>query len=116
MFCALEPLKLESQKLAKPYKRAGLFCKAAILQQKSKYAYGYKFNERRMLRQKILLPINDTGVPAYKYMESYMKYLEQQKLRRYKDFIDFYPSKSASADEGYKGTFVDFVVAEILNP
>ena len=31
-----------------------LFCKVAILQQKVKYTYGYKFNGQRMERQKIL--------------------------------------------------------------
>ena len=48
-----------------------LFCKVAILQQKGKYTYGYKFNGHRMERQKILLPVNEHGHPDYDYMERY---------------------------------------------
>ena len=60
-----------------------LFMKSVILKQKSKYMYGYKFCESRMLRQKIMLPVNSAGEPDYKYMENYMKYLEQQKVLEY---------------------------------
>lgn len=60
-----------------------LYFKAVILKQKCKYEYGYKFNEKRMQKQKILLPINKKGEPDYEYMENYMKYLEQQKLLKY---------------------------------
>ena len=38
-----------------------LFMKTVILQQKSKYAYGYKFNEERMQKQMILLPTTANG-------------------------------------------------------
>jgi len=54
-------------------KHVFLFMKTAILKQKSKYNYGYKFNGARMARQKIMLPINDKGDPDYQYMEQYMK-------------------------------------------
>ncbi len=64
-----------------------LFLKNAILKQKEKYMYGYKFNENRMKRQKIILPITSDGKPDYEYMEDYMKYLEQQKLLEYLDYI-----------------------------
>lgn len=60
-----------------------LFAKSVILQQKSKYQYAYKFNEGRMLRQKILLPVNKQGAPDYVYMENYMKHLGYQKLNAY---------------------------------
>ncbi len=64
-----------------------LFLKNAILKQKCKYMYGYKFNENRMLKQRIMLPVNSKGEPDYKYMEEYMKYLEQKKLLEYLDYI-----------------------------
>ena len=57
-----------------------LFFKSIILKQIDKYQYGYKFNEGRMLRQKILLPTNANGQPDYEYMEHYMKKIEYQKL------------------------------------
>jgi len=40
-----------------------LFLKTIIVQQKSKYNYGYKFNEKRMKRQYLLLPVDDEGNP-----------------------------------------------------
>lgn len=63
-----------------------LFLKTVILQQKSKYAYGYKFNEERMRKQMILLPVTFDGQPDYDYMERYAKqmfnHLKMQYLQR----------------------------------
>lgn len=64
-----------------------LFLKNAILKQKCKYMYGYKFNENRMLKQRIMLPVNSKGEPDYKFMGDYMKYLEQKKLLEYLEYI-----------------------------
>lgn len=58
-----------------------LFLKTAILQQKVKYAYGYKFNESRMQKQVILLPISADGKPDWQFMEDYMRQKEQQILK-----------------------------------
>ena len=60
-----------------------LFIKSAILQQKVKYQYGYKFNGERMKRQSIMLPINSDGEPDYVFMENYMKRKEMEMLKRY---------------------------------
>lgn len=60
-----------------------LFVKAAILKQKNKYQYGYKFNGTRMNKQKIMLPINRKKEPDYAYMENYMKKLELKNLTEY---------------------------------
>lgn len=60
-----------------------LFIKTTILKQKSKFQYAYKFNETRMLRQKILLPIDSKGQPDYVYMENYIKKLEYEKITKY---------------------------------
>ncbi len=48
-----------------------LFLKTVILQQQVKYAYGYKFNEERMRKQKILLPIDEKENPDWNFMEEY---------------------------------------------
>ena len=64
-----------------------LFCKVAILQQKGKYTYGYKFNGHRMERQKILLPVNEHGHPDYDYMERYGRKIMVQMYQRYTDYI-----------------------------
>lgn len=64
-----------------------LFFKAVILQQKSKYTYGYKFNGQRMERQKILLPVDKQGKPDYGYMEQYGKLIMAQKYKQYFDYV-----------------------------
>lgn len=52
-----------------------LFLKTVILQQKMKYTYGYKFNEQRMRKQILLLPVSESGQPDWVYMEEYGKHL-----------------------------------------
>lgn len=64
-----------------------LFLKATILKQKEKYQYGYKFNERRMHEQKILLPAQPDGEPDYGFMENYAKNLEEKQLSRYVNYL-----------------------------
>lgn len=58
-----------------------LFLKTVILQQKCKYAYGYKFNEQRMLRQTIVLPVDNEGNPDWAFMENYMRNKETKLLK-----------------------------------
>ena len=65
-----------------------LFLKSVIIKQKEKYQYGYKFNEARMLRQKITLPVTDNGEPDYKYMEQTVKQTEVKLLTRYIAYLD----------------------------
>lgn len=63
-----------------------LFLKNAILKQQSKYQYAYKFNEKRLKRQKIMLPVTDDGQPDYAFMEQYMVNFEYNKRKQYLDF------------------------------
>lgn len=60
-----------------------LFLKTAIIRQKGKYTYGYKFNEKRMQKQPILLPVTDNGEPDYAFMEQYIKEREWQIVQNY---------------------------------
>lgn len=60
-----------------------LFLKAAILKQKSKFQYGYKFNGERMNRQKIVLPSTAEDQPDFKYMEAFMRKKESDLLLQY---------------------------------
>ena len=64
-----------------------LFLKTMIVQQKIKFAYGYKFNEKRMQMQKIVLPIDNDGQPNWKYMETYMLDLEQKQIVKYLGYV-----------------------------
>lgn len=66
-----------------------LFFVSIFAQQRSKYSYGYKFKEQRMLRQKLMLPITDSGEPDYKYMEQYAKNLMLKKYKQYLTFLDY---------------------------
>jgi len=60
-----------------------LFLKVAILQQKSKFAYGYKFNAERMSRQRLVLPKAANGKPDYAFMRQFMMNAEAKLRRRY---------------------------------
>ncbi|WP_255733908.1 restriction endonuclease subunit S [Neisseria sp. Dent CA1/247] len=64
-------------------KYAYLFLKTAILKQKGKYQYGYKFNAARMAKQKILLPVTTENQPDWKTAARYMQYLELRQIMRY---------------------------------
>jgi len=65
-----------------------LFFKAIVMQQRSKYSYGYKFKEKRMLRQKLMVPLSDAGKPDYAYMEQYAKNMMLRKYEQYLDFLE----------------------------
>lgn len=65
-----------------------LFFVSIFAQQRSKYSYGYKFKEQRMLRQKLMLPVTSTGEPDYEYMEQYAKNMMLRKYKQYLDFLD----------------------------
>ncbi len=60
-----------------------LFLSTAIKQQKIKFSYGYKFNQNRMNRQIILLPVDDFGNPDYSFMENYIKSIMVKKYNSY---------------------------------
>lgn len=64
-----------------------LFMKGIVMQQRAKYSYGYKFKEKRMLRQKLMLPVNDNGKPDYGYMEQYVSEMKRSMLTRYINFV-----------------------------
>jgi restriction endonuclease S subunit len=64
-----------------------LFLKTTILQQKTKYAYGYKFNEERMNKQYIMLPTIKTGQADWDYMEQYGRAMVVRLLGEYFEYI-----------------------------
>lgn len=65
-----------------------LFLKQMILSQKIKYAYGYKFNGERMKRQKIMLPVTETGLPDYDYMTSFMQKQELKQIFKILNYLN----------------------------
>ena len=65
-----------------------LFFTSIFAMQRVKYSYGYKFKEKRMQRQKLMLPVTDAGKPDYEYMEQYAKNMMLRKYEQYLAFID----------------------------
>lgn len=68
-----------------------LFFVSVFAKQRSKYSYGYKFKKQRMLRQKLMLPITDSGELDYEYMEQYSK---NMMLRKYQQYLTFLQQRS----------------------
>lgn len=65
-----------------------LFMGVVIRQQKVKYQYAYKFNEQRMRRQVIMLPVTDDGQPDYQFMEDYVRELMSAKREQYRQYVE----------------------------
>jgi len=63
-----------------------LFFSRIIYKQKNKYTYGYKFNENRMKRQMILIPVNENNEPDYGFMEQYMINLMFKKYKQFRTY------------------------------
>lgn len=76
-----------------------LFMKVAILQQKSKFGYLYKFNANRMENTRIMLPVTDDGEPDYEYMEQYVK---NMMLKKYEQYLAFLETKNKDKQMGRK--------------
>ena len=72
-----------------------LFFTSIFAMQRVKYSYGYKFKEKRMHRQKLMLPVTDAGKPDYEYMEQYAKNMMLKKYEQYLAFIE----RQSSAEE-----------------
>ena len=64
-----------------------LFFTSIFAMQRVKYSYGYKFKEKRMHRQKLMLPVDDKGKPDYAYMTHYSTEMRGGMHMRYKNFI-----------------------------
>lgn len=65
-----------------------LFFTEVFAGQRSKYSYGYKFKEKRMLRQKLMLPVNDSGEPDYEYMAEYTRQTREALLAKYRTYVE----------------------------
>lgn len=72
--------RLKLKQTTRANKEVYLFIKTMLLQQKSKYAYGYKFNGTRMKAQKIMLPVTDENIPDWQFMEDYVKSISNSRL------------------------------------
>ena len=48
-----------------------------------KYSFNREINEARINREKIMLPVDESGQPDWKFMTQYMKAIEYERLLRY---------------------------------
>lgn len=65
---------------------SGKFIAKIINSNQNKYAFGRKAFSDRLIKQKIILPVNKKGNPDFEYMENYIKQIEQRKLRDYLEY------------------------------
>ena len=52
-----------------------------------KYSFNREINDKRLGREKIMLPIDENGQPDYSFMETYMKAVEKRLLTQYKAYL-----------------------------
>jgi hypothetical protein len=52
-----------------------------------KYNFNREINDKRISREKILLPVKNNGQPDYAYMAQYMMNLEHKKRKQYLDYL-----------------------------
>lgn len=65
-----------------------LFLACMLNRLSEKYNFNREINDTRIQREKIFLPVLSSSEPDYKYMENYMKYLEQKKILEYLNYIN----------------------------
>ena len=68
-------------------KNIGLYFVTAINKNADRYNYGYIRNEKRILKEKITLPVDSDGEPDYEFMEKYIKERENKFKEQYKEHI-----------------------------
>ena len=59
-----------------------MFLVNQITAQRGKYSYGYKMGTARLMRQKIMLPVNDSGSPDWQFMEDFIKYHKSALIKK----------------------------------
>lgn len=73
----------------------GEFMARMIQQTCSKYNYGHMGNKNSIKRERVMLPIDNTGELDYAYMEQYAK---NMMLRKYEQYLDFLKEGDATSD------------------
>ncbi|UQF80874.1 MAG: restriction endonuclease subunit S [Mogibacterium diversum] len=95
-------------------KYTALFITHAITSQKDKYGYGYKMGTGRLKRQKIMLPVSD-GEVNYKYMENFIKNIEQKQIKNILKYLDEYIYIYIMYNHFDKVEWKEFFLDEICN-
>lgn len=77
--------------LEKPNKYIYLFLSGIIRRLEEKYSFNREINDKRIQREKILLPVNSDGLPDWQFMEDFIKQKEQKQIA---DLKDYYADKA----------------------
>ena len=64
-----------------------LFLASVIKRLKSKYNFNREINNTRLKREVIILPITENGNIDYKFIEEYMKNLEEEMINKYLNYL-----------------------------
>ncbi|MCE3038219.1 restriction endonuclease subunit S [Helicobacter anatolicus] len=67
-----------------------LFLLPIITRLKEKYSFNREINDKRIKREKLLLPIDSTGNLHWEFMESYIKNIEQKYIKK---VVNYYNKK-----------------------
>jgi len=64
-------------------KRVLIFISSAISKQGEKFGHGHAISNSRLMKMKLLLPVNGKGGPDFAYMEDYVREREQLQISEY---------------------------------
>ena len=64
-------------------KYVGTFITTVADRIRGKYNFGYKRSATRLAKEVLTLPADEDGNPDWKYMESYMRNVENEQIFRY---------------------------------
>ena len=79
----INPLFLKDRELNK---YLAMFLIGAIEKQAVCFEYARKWRPARMVKSKIMLPVNESGEPDYQFMEDYMCKLMAEKKKQYRNY------------------------------
>ena len=65
-----------------------LFISVILSRLSEKYCFNREISDKRLKKEKIVLPIDDNNNPDWDFMESYMKKLEYEKINTYLNYIE----------------------------
>ena len=68
-------------------KYVGWFITTVADKVRGKYNFNYKRSDTRLKREKLMLPVNEAGLPDFEYMEAFTRNQFAQILKKYLDVV-----------------------------
>ena len=63
-----------------------MFIATIVQRLEEKYSFNREINDVRINKEKIVLPVDESGTPDYDFMEQYIKEREQQIVQKYIEY------------------------------